>query len=133
MSTAERDLIENDSVAGFDKYSQDIRLESEKRAWEIAREGPDAVDRRLRELDQEWDIESMLKLQACAFAVKFVLFGSIVSKKYYWGAALVGASMLQQSIQGWSPPYALYRKLGKRTTWEIEEERHALEALSGRF
>ncbi len=133
MTTTKRNEIEKGSVAGLDKYSRDIRLESEKHAWEIAREGHDAIDQRLRELDQEWDIESMLKLQACAFAAKFVLFGSIVSKKYYWGAALVGAAMLQQSIKGWSPPYELYRKLGKRTMREIKEERYALEVFRERF
>lgn len=133
MSTAERNLLKKHSITVLDKYSRDIQSESEKRAWRIARNGPHAVDQRLWELDQEWDVESLLKLQAGAFSVKFVLFGSLISKKYYWGVALVGASMLQQSIWGWSPPYALYRKLGKRTTCEIEEERCALETLRRRF
>jgi hypothetical protein len=46
---------------------------------------------------------------------------------------LVSAFLLQHAIQGWCPPVPVLRKLGFRTSYEIEEERRALKALKGDF
>ena len=94
------------------------------------RQGPHAIRQRLHELDKEWSVEDILKLHAATFVLKFGLFGTIVEKKYFWGIAVVGAMALQQTLQGWSPPHALIRKMGRRTRDEIEDEREALLSMS---
>jgi hypothetical protein len=40
---------------------------------------------------------------------------------------------MQHALQGWCPPVPLLRRLGFRTSFEIEEERQALKALRGDF
>ncbi|MCA9457611.1 MAG: hypothetical protein KC587_13175, partial [Nitrospira sp.] len=40
---------------------------------------------------------------------------------------------LQHAIQGWCPPVPLFRRMGIRTTHEIQQERHALKALRGDY
>jgi hypothetical protein len=41
--------------------------------------------------------------------------------------------LFQHAIQGWCPPVPVLRKLGFRTSYEIEQERRALMALRGDF
>lgn len=112
---------------------RDISLEAESNALRTALHGRNAIDQRLKELDEEWDIESLLKLQAFAFVLKYAIFGRIISKKFYLVPALVGIFAIQQSATGWSPPFALYKKAGKRTASEIDDERQSLLAMKNRY
>ena len=41
--------------------------------------------------------------------------------------------LFQHAVQGWCPPIPILRRLGFRTSYEIEEERAALKALRGDF
>ena len=41
--------------------------------------------------------------------------------------------LLQHALQGWCPPVPVFRRLGVRTTAEIDRERYALKALRGDF
>jgi hypothetical protein len=45
----------------------------------------------------------------------------------------VTAFLLQHALQGWCPPVPVFRRLGVRTTAEIDRERYALKALRGDF
>jgi len=47
--------------------------------------------------------------------------------------AVVMIFLFQHAVQGWCPPLPLFRRMGKRTRHEIEEERHALKALRGDY
>jgi hypothetical protein len=46
---------------------------------------------------------------------------------------LASGFLLQHALQGWCPPVSLFRRLGVRTSAEIEQERYALKALRGDF
>ena len=48
-------------------------------------------------------------------------------------SALVTLFLFQHAIQGWCPPVPILRRLGFRTSYEIEEERVALKVLRGDF
>lgn len=98
-----------------------------------ARGGRDAVQRRLAELDYEWDIDRALMLNfavvgGAAFAlglrryVKSPLFAP--RRKgflYFFGTQLAFLGM--HAVVGWCPPASLFRRLGFRTKPEIEAER----------
>ncbi len=43
------------------------------------------------------------------------------------------AFLFQHAVQGWCPPVPVLRRLGFRTTYEIDRERYALKALRGDF
>ena len=47
--------------------------------------------------------------------------------------ALVTTFLFQHAVQGWCPPIPLLRRLGIRTSREIEIERVALKILRGDF
>ncbi len=94
---------------------------------------PEVIDRRLRELDQEWDIERTLELNAAALATASILFGLAGKKRWLLLAGTVTAFLAQHALQGWCPPLPVLRRLGFRTEREIDQERCALKALRGDF
>jgi hypothetical protein len=55
-----------------------------------------------------------------------VVLGATVNRRWYLLPGVVGGFLLQHALQGWCPPLPLFRRLGVRTSSEIEEERRAL-------
>ena len=94
---------------------------------------PDQIDLRLRELDEEWDIERAIEANASTLAFAGVVLGATGDRRWLLLPALVTGFLLQHAVQGWCPPVPILRRLGFRTAHEIEEERTALKALRGDF
>lgn len=113
--------------------NQRIQQQIEARVAEAARGGPQAIERRLAELDREWDIERCLETTAASLALVGTALGATVNRRWYALPAAVGAFLMQHALQGWCPPLPLLRRLGVRTTDEINQERYALKALRGDF
>jgi len=91
------------------------------------------IDRRLRELDREWDTERVLETTASSFALLGLTLGATVNRKWFLFPAVIAGFLLQHAIQGWCPPLAVIRRLGVRTAREIDYERYALKAARGDF
>jgi hypothetical protein len=106
-----------------------IRRKTEERIAQIAERGPHAVQRRLRELDREWDIERMLEANAAAVVLIGSALGAFVDRRFFAVPAVVGGFLLQHAIQGWCPPLPVFRRAGVRTAHEIEEERCRLKDI----
>ncbi len=94
---------------------------------------PGRIDQRLRELDQEWDIERWLEVNSSALSLAGLALGIFHSRKWLLLPAIVQTFFLQHALQGWCPPLPLFRKAGVRTKEEIAAERYALRALRGDF
>jgi hypothetical protein len=93
----------------------------------------DEIDDRLLELDREWDIERTIEANAATLALTGVVLGATGDRRWLLLPAAVTAFLLQHAIQGWCPPVPVLRRLGFRTTDEINQERYALQALRGDF
>jgi hypothetical protein len=93
---------------------------------------PGEIDGRLRELDQEWDVERVLEANAAVIAMAGAGLG-LIRRKWCLLPILVGGFLLQHAVQGWCPPVPAFRRMGIRTTREINHERFALKALRGDF
>jgi len=93
---------------------------------------PDEIPQRLRELDEEWDVERVLEANASALALGGILL-SVFRKRTLFISAAVLAFLHQHAVQGWCPPLPLFRRLGVRTRTEIEYERYALKMIRGDF
>jgi hypothetical protein len=96
-------------------------------------EHPADIDRRLDELDREWDIERTLEANAATLALAGTLLGGFADRRFLALPAVVTAFLLQHALQGWCPPVPVFRRLGVRTCTEINRERYALKALRGDF
>jgi hypothetical protein len=116
-----------------DEINQRIRQRTERNVMECIRGGPDAIERRLEELDREWDIERMLETMAPSFTLFGLALGLTKSRRWLFLPAVVQTFFLQHALQGWCPPVPVLRRLGFRTMDEINHERYALKALRGDF
>jgi hypothetical protein len=112
------------------EVQESIRLRTvENIARAIA--SPQTIDNRLRELDREWDIERVLELNASLLALTGVLLGKFVNRRWLYLSIGVTGFLAQHALQGWCPPLPVLRRLGIRTSQEIERERYALKMIRG--
>jgi hypothetical protein len=94
---------------------------------------PARIDRRIHELKEEWDIERAVELNASLLAFFGTALGYFVHPYWLMLSALVTAFLFQHALQGWCPPVPILRRMGFRTSYEIEEERQALKAVRGDY
>ncbi|RJP20663.1 MAG: hypothetical protein C4520_10935 [Candidatus Abyssobacteria bacterium SURF_5] len=119
--------------ATAERISEEIRRDIEMRVLYYSQAGKDAIDDRLDELDEEWDIERAFGVNAAGFTLAGLAFGVVFGRKWYILPVLAAGCLLQQSLKGWTAPMTLLRMLGFRTPAEIDAERYALKALRGDF
>ncbi len=127
-STAERVPLHT-----AEHVNERIRRQTDERVASCAAAGPEAIDRRLAELNQEWDIERTLEANAATVSLIGLTLGATVNRKWFLFPAAVAGFLLQHAVQGWCPPVPVFRRLGFRTQSEIDEERFALKLLRGDF
>jgi hypothetical protein len=115
------------------EINEAIRRQTQENVAYFAAAGPDAIGRRLEELDREWDVERILETNAATVVLVTTLLGATVNRRWFLFPAIAGGFLLQHAIQGWCPPVPVIRRLGFRTANEIAEERYALKTLRGDF
>jgi len=98
--------------------NSNIQFYANRPVWEIKQ--------RITVLEQEWDIERVLEVNASALALTGLVLGITVNKKWLALPAVVLPFLLQHAVQGWCPPLPVLRKMGVRTRDEIDREKYAL-------
>jgi hypothetical protein len=83
---------------------------------------------RIQTLDNEWDIERLLEVNASTLALTGLILGLTSNRKWLLLPGIVLPFLLQHGLQGWCPPLPLLRRLGVRTRGEIDREKYALKA-----
>ena len=116
-----------------ERHNQAIRRQTEGNVARTAAAGWPAIDRRLAELDREWDIERTLEANAAGISLIGLALGTAVDRRFFLLPGLVAGFLLQHALQGWCPPVTFFRRRGFRTASEIDQERYALKALRGDF
>ena len=115
------------------EINERIRQATQDRIALTAAAGPDAIQRRLDELDREWDVERAIEANAASISLFGLGMGAFVHRRFFLLPALVAGFLLQHALQGWCPPVPVLRRLGFRTQTEIDQERYALKLLRGDF
>jgi len=90
------------------------------------------IDKRLKELEEEWDIERLLGFNAAIISLTGLMLG-VRDRRWLVLPAIVSGFLAQQAVQGWCPPVPFLRAIGFRTRQEIDQEKYALKALRGDF
>ncbi len=111
------------------KVNHEIDRQTNSNIRRYANSSEEVINRRIAELDQEWDIERVLEVNASTLALTGLLLGLTVNRKWLALPAVVLSFLLQHSLQGWCPPLPLFRRLGVRTRGEIDREKYELKAL----
>jgi hypothetical protein len=111
------------------KINQKIQQDIEQSVG-YYRHHPEKRSDRLRQLDEEWDIERALETASSSLSLAGLALTILTRKKRYLILPLtVQSFFLQHALQGWCPPLPLFRKAGFRTQSEIQQERAAIEEM----
>lgn len=121
------------SVNTSEEVNRRIRNATQASVACAAAGGRRAIDRRLCDLDEEWDIERCVETMAPTLTLVGIGLGLTRHRAWFALPVIVQGFFLQHALQGWCPPIPLLRQLGVRTLDEIEEERFALKTLRGDF
>jgi hypothetical protein len=113
--------------------NREIERETARRLMRAAGQSPTALTHRIEELEEEWDIERWLEMNASALAFTGTVLGILVNKKFFAIPCIVLPFLFQHAVQGWCPPIPIFRRRGVRTRNEIDAEKFALKALRGDF
>jgi hypothetical protein len=116
-----------------ESINERLQRAADKRVNALAHAPAGALEQRLRELDAEWDIERTLEANAAMASLLGLALALWVDPRWALLSTAVALFLLQHAIQGWCPPLPVFRRLGKRTIREIDQERFALKALRGDF
>ncbi|MES2380754.1 MAG: hypothetical protein V4538_06920 [Bacteroidota bacterium] len=122
--------------AGNDDFSSDKMSIDETTKENIQKyidQGEGAIDRRVRELDNKWDMEKTIRFNISVLALAGVLFGTFKKRRWSVLSVAITAFIAQHLISKWCPSLPLLKKLGMQTHKEIEREKYALKALRGDF
>jgi len=114
-------------------FNDEIRRKTEQSIAHYAARGSAAIERRLAELDEEYDIERWLETNASIVSLVGLTLGATVDRRWFILPAAVAGFLLQHAVQGWCPPLPILRRMGIRTASEIAYERYALKAVRGDF
>jgi hypothetical protein len=117
---------------GAPEIHHEIEQEAKERTEWLA-ERPHLIDRRLRQLDEEWDIERAIEANAATLALVGTILSMTHDRRWSFLPLAVTGFLLQHATQGWCPPVPVLRSLGFRTQGEIDRERYALKAVRGDF
>ncbi len=91
------------------------------------------ITKRIKELDEKWDIERVLELNMSTLALSGIILSKAASRRWLVLPAVALGFFAQHALQGWCPPVRLLRSLKVRTRDEIDQEKHALKALRGDY
>jgi hypothetical protein len=116
-----------------ERVNEEIRRRTEANVARFGSAEPEVLDRRLAELEHEWDVERVLEANAGTLAAVGAGLALLVDRRFALIPFVVGGFLLQHAVQGWCPPVPILRRMGLRTQTEIDHERYALKALRGDF
>jgi hypothetical protein len=115
------------------EVNQLIEEETLKRVRMCAAGGPLAIQRRLDELEREWDFERVMEAEGGTTILAGLALGALVNRKFYFLPVFAGLMGILHAMQGAYPLLPLFRALKLRTPEEIRRERLALKVLRGDF
>lgn len=90
---------------------------------------PEALEQRLTELHEEWDVERILDSGAISGPLLGLVLGHLRSPRWFLLPLAIPGFLMQHVMLGHCPKLLLLPRFAFRTRREIEHERRALEAL----
>ena len=89
----------------------------------------DAINKRLQEVDQEWDLERVYEMNESVAQLSGTLLGKIINRQKGSLPVLTTTFLAQETTPYWNPPMGLFKSLGYRMKAEIENEKKTLITL----
>lgn len=130
MSLEEVDRVRRHTA---DHVNEEIDRRTEENIRSYANKSPCEITQRIRELEDEWDVERVLETNASTLAIIGLVLGATVNRKWLFLTGGVLGFLFLHGTQGWCPPLPVLRRMGIRTRREIDVEKYALKYLRGDF
>ena len=108
-----------------ERANREIDVRTQSSIERASAGGRAAMEERLTELQQEWDIDRMLMLNF-ATLVFAQLLAAKRDRRWLWGPLIQTPFLIMHATIGWCPPSLWFRPMGFRTRFEIQAEREAL-------
>ena len=120
-------------TAQEEKSTEEIDAKIEQNVRFYAAQPPEAISRRIEELERERDLDRTMALYGSGIGLATLLFSFIGGKKWLFVGGTALGFLLKHALDGTSPIVPLLRKFGVRTRAEIDREKYALKILRGDF
>ena len=135
ISAVSRKLTENLPEVMYETVQDAAHANRQRTEANIAyfRDNPSELDRRIAELDEEWDVTRVLQVVTSGLSLAAFWMSVSKTKLFLLVPLMLAGGALHHGLTGQSPAADLARRLGFRTKDEIEAEREALKALRGDF
>ncbi len=91
------------------------------------------ISKRIKELEQEWDIERFMAVKASSLSFIGLVLGFVRARRWLLLPLLALPLFFQHSTTGTCLLTPLARRMGFRTRHEIDAEKYALKVLRGDF
>jgi hypothetical protein len=115
-----------------EELNEQVNQRTRESVVQHAQAHPETLERRLAELDQEWDTDRWMET---VYAVVILAGIALSPFNPLWLILSTGGGvfLLSHALFGWDPLLPVYRSWGIRTSTEIDYEHYALKALRGDF
>lgn len=110
-----------------------IARDIEDRVRSYGSRGEQELSRQIAKLDREWDADRAMMLFFAGVGSLVWTLGMRRNRKWFYVMAVQLPFLAYHAVNGWCPPMALFRRLGFRSSKEIDAERYALKTLRGDF
>lgn len=94
---------------------------------------PHLIDERIRQLDEEWDVDRALMLNFAVVAGTGLVLAALRNKWWLLLPVIQIPFLAYHAVKGWCPPAPVFRHLKFRTRQEIDHEKFALKYIRGDF
>jgi len=112
-----------------DKINTEIDDDTARSIAYYKRRSSVEIAKRIKQLNNEWDVERVLELNASLIALSGIILAARKNKRWLILPVIVTSFLAMHAIQGWCPPLPVLRKLKFRTVKEIDQEKFALLSL----
>lgn len=94
---------------------------------QYSEQGAAAIESGINGLDNEWGSERRLEVNAGILGLTGAILALTVNKR--WAIpAVVTSPPVQHAIQGWCPPFPLFRRMGIKSRSESDRKKYAMKA-----
>lgn len=88
---------------------------------------------RFEAMEREWDVDRCIEAEAALTGLAGIALAASVHRRFMLVPGLVASMLVVYALRGWYPLLPLLRRMGVRTSREIQREHYALKALRGDF
>lgn len=114
LRLSQNNLIRNQTICKLNKVKNSSKAE---------------ISKQIKQLNCEWDTERVIEVHAASLILLSALMGVKGGRFWFCLTSMVGLFLLNHGLYGWCPSLPILRKMGIRTSEEINIEKTVLKMI----